>query len=1285
MSTKNNPNNLKNYLIILAITAGIISAGLFYIQSKVGNSDFKKLVTTATTLNVDFPSSYNKPLLLEMADLAISILPLGAQSAKAQVTGNIVKYIDAYQNTDVVQTKSSNKLKEDIILKSAGHPAIFEYQIDMTQFDVSKDDEGNLYFFRKGHQNDINYQLFTIPAPFMVDAGGKKSSTKDVEAMFHGADRLVLKPSAKWLAKAKYPVVLDPTIEITILNVHSHPQQGDNWTVDFTTQGTADLKIIPTDQATIDDDEFVSLKCDGQNLRPQILAGDVIFYPNWNCSGVGQVVHYTKKAGNHTLKFDFGGQISYAYNNYTHSISATGGTITYTDSDGLNPRSSPAYSGGYTVHTFTTAFADTETTPKIVTASGDAQRSTAQSKFGGASALFDGAGDYLSVPDSADWDFNGDFTIDGWIRWSNGFTSGAILGNGWTTGWMLYYIDDGGGTGRFVFYAAGADVCYPSAGAISPVANTWYHIAVVRSGTSLKIYFNGTLEATSVYGTAITSNNALYVGSDITDGSYFKGYLDELRISKGIARWTSDFSASLPTSSYVADANTNLLLHVDSSTFTVTGSGNVDYLVVAGGGGGGHNRAGGGGAGGMLTGTLAVTAGTKTVTVGAGGAGTAVADAKGSEGQNSVFDSITATGGGGGQGGAPSAIGNGGSGGGSIIHSAAISGGTGVAGPPRQGYNGGSTSGNYVPPYKGSGGGGAGEAGHNPINDGGDSEGGDGASSSISGTATYYAGGGGGGGGTTIVSGGLGGGGSGGSSDTGGSTSGTANTGGGGGGEGGGATGVSGSGGSGIVIVRYLTDPIGIPTPIIFRSAYAPATDTYTKLLLHTDGSNGSTTFTDSETTPKTVTASGNATQSTAQSKFGGASALFDGTGDYLSLADSADWNFGTGDYTIDFWAYSTALDGLDAPFAIYQDANNEFWIHHYSGGWDIGCDSGGANIFTLQQGSDTLTYNTWHHYALVRNGTTVTFYQDGTQLLQQTGVSGAVGNYTVAPTIGTYATHYWNGYLDEFRVSKGIARWTSNFTSPASAYSSTAVAGVPIIFRSAYAPATDTYTKLLLHTDGSNGSTTFTDSETTPKTVTASGNAQISTAQSKFGGASGLFDGSGDYITTDSASDFDFGTGNFTIDFWVYRSSSSAAGVFSMTSPTCESWINADAQFAFYCNGYVYKYCIGSVGALSINTWHHIAIVRYGTAENNLAFYFDGVLQTSGTWWDNLAANESMPDVGNFLIGSDGPSAPSGWFNGYIDEFRISKGIARWTTDFTAPTSAYSSTATSGQPIIFK
>ncbi len=242
----------------------------------------------------------------------------------------------------------------------------------------------------------------------------------------------------------------------------------------------------------------------------------------------------------------------------------------------------------------------------------------------------------------------------------------------------------------------------------------------------------------------------------------------------------------------------------------------VEYLVVAGGGGGAADDGGGGGAGGLLTATGFAVSPDSLITVTVGGGGTG-AQAPGStdgatKGSDSVFGSVTATGGGAGVLESPDTKKNGGSGGGAG-YSGGIPG-TGIAGPPRQGYNGGSPS--YT---EAGGGGGAGAAGQNGNDPSYTGAGGVGVQSSIDGTATYYAGGGGGGGRSSGGgAGGLGGGGKGQrSGQTG--TAGTANTGGGGGGAGDVGSPKNGfNGGSGIVIIRYpdtyalATSTTGSPT-----------------------------------------------------------------------------------------------------------------------------------------------------------------------------------------------------------------------------------------------------------------------------------------------------------------------------------------------------------------------------------------------------------------------------------------------------------------------------------------
>ena len=287
---------------------------------------------------------------------------------------------------------------------------------------------------------------------------------------------------------------------------------------------------------------------------------------------------------------------------------------------------------------------------------------------------------------------------------------------------------------------------------------------------------------------AITSILVGNYGYNFAVGSTFSLY--------GIA--SSGAGAKATGGTVTSDANYYYHTFTSSGTFTPTQSITADYLVVAGGGGAGGSNGGGGGAGGLrstVTATggggsletpLSLTATGYTVTVGAGGAGLA-ASGNGAAGNNSVFSTITSTGGGYGAGGSTNnAGGTGGSGGGGTYLS-----GTGGTPTTNQGFAGGTGGG--ASNVGGGGGGGAGVAGAAPTVAGVGGAGGNGVATVVSGSSVTYAGGGGGHGGSGGGAGGTGGGGAG-------AVSGTANTGGGGGGWNGT---VVGSGGSGIVIVRY--------------------------------------------------------------------------------------------------------------------------------------------------------------------------------------------------------------------------------------------------------------------------------------------------------------------------------------------------------------------------------------------------------------------------------------------------------------------------------------------------
>ena len=225
---------------------------------------------------------------------------------------------------------------------------------------------------------------------------------------------------------------------------------------------------------------------------------------------------------------------------------------------------------------------------------------------------------------------------------------------------------------------------------------------------------------------------------------------------------------------------------------------------------------------------------------------------------------------------------------------------------------------------------------------------------------------------------------------------------------------------------------IAVPVGTTTGDVYYPQTS----LLMHFNGTNGSTTMTDNSKNTVAFTVNGNSQISTAQSKFGGASILFDGTGDYLSSPSVSDFAFGTGDFTIECWAYrSTGNDNgilqiSSTAGGLQANATTNLAI----ASWNSARLFIQANNAEYRSTAFTNTVNTWNHYALVRNSGVTRLYFNG-NLVTDIGTSGAITdttNYTGTYLVigGYYSTSYlWNGYIDELRITKGIARYTGNFT----------------------------------------------------------------------------------------------------------------------------------------------------------------------------------------------------------------------------------------------------------------
>ncbi len=219
------------------------------------------------------------------------------------------------------------------------------------------------------------------------------------------------------------------------------------------------------------------------------------------------------------------------------------------------------------------------------------------------------------------------------------------------------------------------------------------------------------------------------------------------------------------------------------------------------------------------------------------------------------------------------------------------------------------------------------------------------------------------------------------------------------------------------------------------QAAYVSAeAASLTKLLLRCNGNDESPDFPDDSISNHNVTAEGNAQVDTAQKKFGTGSGLLDGTGDYLTIPDSDDWHFGTGDFTVDCWIRFSSLTGTQGIWKQAADANNHVGLQWNGAAWGFYIIDSASALFALT-GNDSISVDTWYHVAVVRNGDVWSIYRDGVLKASATD-SVAYPDRSEAFQIGALGSgYYFSGHIDEFRVSKGIARWTEPFTPPTAEY----------------------------------------------------------------------------------------------------------------------------------------------------------------------------------------------------------------------------------------------------------
>lgn len=376
-----------------------------------------------------------------------------------------------------------------------------------------------------------------------------------------------------------------------------------------------------------------------------------------------------------------------------------------------------------------------------------------------------------------------------------------------------------------------------------------------------------------------------------------------------------------------------------------------------------------------------------------------------------------------------------------------------------------------------------------------------------------------------------------------------------------------------------------------------------------------------------------------------GGSGLF-GTADYLSLPTTSAFQFGANNFTIECWVYlnsavTTANRIIFINYSPTFTTNSIYFGGHssYSGQvtfWAYNINSGAPVLID----PTTLIPYTWTHIAVVRNGTNFTLYRDGIAVNTATSSVNIV-NSTTGGYVGSGSTSV-DGYLSNFRMVNGTAVYTAAFTPPT-------------------APLTAiTNTSLLLNTINSG----IYDNAMMNNLITA-GNAQISTSQSKFGGASMYFNGSG-YLKTIDQPILNMGNGKWTIEMWIrptgnytfYNTILAKRTATIVNTTAYELFLNiGDGRLGYY-NGTVYL----STTTPTANVWSYVAWVFDGT---NINIYLNGtsILSTAVT-------NANV--VCDLYIGCWSNGTPQDYYIGYIDDLRITKGYARYTANFTPPTAAF-------------
>jgi hypothetical protein len=422
-------------------------------------------------------------------------------------------------------------------------------------------------------------------------------------------------------------------------------------------------------------------------------------------------------------------------------------------------------------------------------------------------------------------------------------------------------------------------------------------------------------------------------------------------------------------------------------------------------------------------------------------------------------------------------------------------------------------------------------------------------------------------------------------------------------------------------------------------------------------------------------------------------SIVFDGTNDYVSgsIPTLNNWSmclwYRSTDITsqVVFYPFSgtTGANGLGFGGTFDVSTNNRWYFFD------------GTNIFSSS--NTAITTNVWYYLVVTKSSTTYNLYTNGSLSLSGSGVDLSLTQYN----LGRRGDNLWyvNGQIAQASIynrALSAAEVLQNYNALLPRFYSIVTSGLVLNLdagnpNSYSPPRSDQYASslvLAVPMNGANTGTTFTDQSDiikgsgTAKTITVNNNAKTLTAQSKFYGSSGFFDGANDALTIPAGTDFAYGTGDFTVEAWVYQASSAGFQVlFAQT-------VSGTNYFVLASNSGVPSFYstlsgggdagVTTASSLPVNTWNHVAVTRQS---GTVRVFVNGIAGTSVTNTTNLTDTSYVPTIGAYTHAG----FANGW-NGYIQDFRIYKGLAKYTTNFKPPSISSGvtiSSASGGVPIL--